>query len=120
MKYFKEVNVDVIPNLKSYDQKYFTKSFEMLDQSILISLKDSILALETYARQHYMSKLAAFIYGEERTNLINQIRTLSSSEVPQDNDNENEVDADRQRKQLEHKELWVVKDDIANKQWIFT
>ena len=115
-KYFTEINAEVISNSNSYDEKYFTKSFEMLDQSILISLKESIKCLETYARQHYISKLNAFIYGEERTNLINQIRTLPSNEVPQNNDG----DSERQQEQHENKELWVVKDDVTNKQWIFT
>lgn len=77
-------------------------------------MKDPIKALERYAKEMYPTKLNAFIYGEERTNLINQIRTVSPNDVPKQENEDPNSDLEN-----EYKELWIVQDDPHNKQWIF-
>ena len=116
-KYFKEIDIDqVLGDSSPYDKRLFTKSYELLDQKIVMSLKSSIKALESYAKEMYPNNIYAFLYGEERTNLINQVRTLSASEVPNDPEQD---DTDKPGQETEYKELWIVRDDPANKQWVF-
>lgn len=61
--------------------------------------------------------LNTFVYGEERSNIINQIRisnnpNATSAEFDDDNRDKN-VEQDLQ-------ELWIVRDDKNGQQWIFT
>lgn len=75
-------------------------------------------ALESYAKTHYANSINRFLYGEERTNLINQLRISANKMVNQDFGGK-ESSADKEDNSL-IQELWIVKDDKQNKQWVFT
>ena len=77
-------------------------------------------ALGSYAKTHYPQSINRFLYGEERTNLINQLRISTNKMfVAQEYQGKEKNHADKEDNSLVQ-ELWIVKDDKQNKQWIFT
>lgn len=76
-------------------------------------------ALESYAKTHYANTINRFLYGEERTNLINQLRISTNKMLVNQELQGKENDNDKEDNSL-IQELWIVKDDKQNKQWIFT
>ena len=107
---FKEINLDNILNGRpNFDKSQFVISHELVDSNFILDLKNSIKALEKYAHKYHSLTLNAFVYGEDRSNLINQIRTVSDLVTGSSNQgNIDELHNDR-------KQLWNVRDDSKNK-----
>ena len=66
--------------------------------------------LETYGKKFYPSSLNAYLYGEEPTHLITQLRMCSE---------QNSVNTEEIKDPSDKKELWIVRDDPKNKKWVF-
>lgn len=80
-----------------------------------MDLKYSIRALEGYANEHYSNTINAFIYGEERTNLINEVRIVTEKATTLA-----EALPENTNKETHYKELWNIRDDPKGKKWIFS
>jgi len=81
----------------------------LVDEAFIQDLKTPVKEIEMYARSNFPTTLNAFLYGEERTHIITQVRITS------------DMGGDGSSKDLNgsKKELWVVKDDPRNKKWVF-
>lgn len=110
-KLFREIDVSaVVGRHPELDRKLFLNNYELVDEEFIRDLKSPVKELENYAKQNYATSLNAFLYGEERSHLITQVRIESDSSTT--HDSENEANAAK-------KELWIVRDDSKNRKWVF-
>ena len=112
---FKEIDIDsVLRDKPNFDKAQFVISHEPVESNFILDLKNSIKAIEKYANKYHSTSLNAFVYGEDRTNLINQIRIVSDSlDATRGNHGAiNDLHSDR-------KQLWSVRDDHKNKKMVF-
>ena len=66
--------------------------------------------------KHYASSLNTFAYGEETSNIINQIRIVNNPNAePSQFDKKEQDETD-----IQHEEIWIVRDDKPNNRWVFT
>lgn len=71
-----------------------------------------IKALDEYVNQTYSTSLSSFLFGEERSNIINQIRVAHKPDIE-------ESEIDNPNADPTSQELWIVKDDAKNSRWEF-
>lgn len=107
---FTQIELDPIlerhPNLP---KSLFLPSYELSNESLIKELKSPVKELEAYAKKYYPETLNAFLYGEEQTHLIAQIRIISDSAV-----------AGTHEALIEsNKQLWIVRDTPSDSCWTF-
>jgi hypothetical protein len=112
-QYFKEIDVkDVISKHPDLDEKLFVPNYEVVTENLIKDLKRPVKELAYYAKETFPSTLNSFLYGEERQHLIAQVRVSSDSST--------ELSPDGQNFHGSKKELWLVRDKIKHKKWVFT
>ncbi|CAI2371002.1 unnamed protein product [Moneuplotes crassus] len=111
--FFTENDINATVNkYPQLDKNLFVKSHKLVDgRDLLKKLEPSIKALDEYGKVTYPSELNSFLYGEEKTNIINQIRILQKEDL-----DDHDIDHDSNHT---IQQLWIVKDDPKNERWEF-
>jgi hypothetical protein len=109
--YFKEIEIDPIwEKFPSLDKDKFISSYELTDETFIQDLKVPVKELEAYGKKFYPTSLNAYLYGEEPTHLITQLRICTDQTT---------LDTEEMKEPSDKKELWIVRDDPKNRKWVF-
>ena len=82
-------------------------------------LEQPIRTLEQYAYKNYFEKQASFMYGVERSNLINQVRINLLDELNPEFDDDAPIQCDEKNRPQTIKELWIVQEVEKLQVWRF-